>query len=108
MNMLQQVKSPENRWRVRVATPPYATVFPADAVALILLRYAAPQDVLRDPALSQSEKRDVLRRWALDAYVTESAPSEHAKPDSWHLDEVIDALIALDEPELRRFIERAR
>ena len=67
-------------------------------------QYAAPQDVLRDPALSQSEKRDVLRRWALDAYLIESAQGD-ATPS--HLDKLIDALIALDDTELRRFIGRS-
>jgi hypothetical protein len=32
------------------------------------VRHATLQDVLRDPALSEAEKRDVLRRWDLDAY----------------------------------------
>src|SRR5712671_542784 len=72
------------------------------------LRYGAPQDVLSDPVLTKSEKRDVLRRWALDAYAYEASPSNrNAKPHASSVDEIIDALIALDESELRRFIERA-
>lgn len=71
------------------------------------VHYAAPKEVLRDPALSEAEKRDVLRRWALDAYLIESASlKEDAVPRPSRLDEVIDALIDLDEPELRRLAAR--
>jgi hypothetical protein len=67
------------------------------------IHYAAPKEVLRDPALSEAEKGDVLRRWALDAYLIESASSKgNPEPRPSHLDEVIDARIDLDEPELRR------
>ncbi len=73
------------------------------------VRYATPGDVLRDPALSEFEKRNVLCRWALDAYrseVTCSKRHDIARPSN--LDEVIDALIDLDEPEIRRVAARAR
>ena len=69
--------------------------------------YAAPQDVLRDSTLSQSHKRDVLRRWALDVYLIELAQSDTA-PTTSRLDAVIDALIALDDTELRRFMDRIK
>jgi hypothetical protein len=72
------------------------------------VRYAAPQDVLRDPALSEAEKREVLRRWALDSYLIELTPSGgDAVPHPSRLDEVIDVLLDLDEPELRRIASRA-
>jgi hypothetical protein len=60
--------------------------------------YANPKDVLADSALSRLEKRDVLQRWALDAYLIELALSK-GRPVSHRsrLDEVIDALIDLDE-----------
>jgi ETC complex I subunit conserved region len=60
--------------------------------------YANPKDVLADPALTQSEKRDVLQRWALDAYLIELALSK-GLPVSHQsrLDDVIDALIDLDD-----------
>jgi hypothetical protein len=71
-------------------------------------RYPVPRDVLCNPVLSQSEKHDVLRRWALDAYLIESGLSKgDAVPGPSRLDEVIDALIDLDEPELRRIVDRA-
>jgi hypothetical protein len=38
--------------------------------------HAKPQEVLRDPSLSLAEKRDVLRRWALDAYLIELSLSK--------------------------------
>jgi hypothetical protein len=60
--------------------------------------YANPKDVLADPALTQPEKRDKLQRWALDAYLIERAlPKGHAVSRQSRLDEVIDALIDLDE-----------
>jgi len=72
------------------------------------LRFAAPQDVLHDSALSQSEKYEVLRRWAFDTYRTEmTLANGDQEPNSWSLDEVIDALIDLERLELGRRIHRA-
>jgi ETC complex I subunit conserved region len=71
-------------------------------------RYAVPQDVLRDGMLSEAEKRDVLRRWALNAYLLELETSHGNRV--WvpsHLDDVIDALIDVDEAELRRLGDTA-
>jgi hypothetical protein len=63
--------------------------------------YANPHDVLQDSKLSPSRKRDVLRRWALDAYQIEI---EHSKGRSLaepsKLQEVIDALLDLEEPQI--------
>jgi hypothetical protein len=65
-------------------------------------RYASPRDVLRDHSLSEAERRSVLQRWALDAYLIERAlPKGDAVRRPSRLDEVIDALIDLDEPEIR-------
>jgi len=139
--MLQDVKSPNERWEARISAaraPLTPSVFPGDAVAVIhkperslewvertlgpeairsrtqerndspAIPYPAPKDVLRDSALSVAEKRDVLRRWALDAYLIESAQSHgDAAPHPSRLDEAIDALIDLDEPELRGIAARA-
>ena len=41
--------------------------------------FAAPQDVLRDHALSRCQKADVLRRWALDAYLIETSVPKEAR-----------------------------
>jgi hypothetical protein len=38
--------------------------------------FASPEDVLRDPKLSREHKREILRRWALDAYLIEVAATE--------------------------------
>ncbi len=58
-----------------------------------------PERVVRDPQLSPEQKREVLRRWALEAYRTDRAATRaFAQPDSARLDKVIDALIDLDEP----------
>jgi hypothetical protein len=62
-------------------------------------RYASPRDVLRDRSLSEDERRSVLQRWAPDAYLIELALSKgDAAPGASRLDEVIDALIDLEEP----------
>lgn len=62
-------------------------------------RYADPQDVLRDPDLGQAEKRKLLHRWALDAYLLELAYSKgRPQSEASRLQEVIDALIDLDQP----------
>lgn len=62
-------------------------------------RYADPQDVLHDEKLTPEEKRDLLRRWALDAYLLDLAFSR-GTPESGasRLQEVIDTLIDLDRP----------
>jgi hypothetical protein len=58
-----------------------------------------PERVVLHPQLSPEQKRDVLRRWALEAYRTDGARTRaFAQPDSARLDKVIDALIDLDEP----------
>jgi hypothetical protein len=61
--------------------------------------YADPQDVLRDPKLDPEQKREVLHRWALDAYLLELAYS-NGEPQAQlsRLQEVIDALIDLGQP----------
>jgi len=58
-----------------------------------------PERVVRHPQLSPEQKREVLRRWALEAYRTDGARTQaFAQSDSARLDKVIDALIDLDEP----------
>jgi hypothetical protein len=63
--------------------------------------YSDPQDVLRDPTLTEEEKSNVLRRWALDAYQIEI---EHSKDqllaEPSRLQQVIDALLDLEDPHL--------
>lgn len=58
-----------------------------------------PERVVRHPHLSAEQKRDILRRWALEAYRTDGAKTQatgQAAPS--RLNKVIDALIDLDEP----------
>ena len=63
--------------------------------------YADPKHVLLDSNLSPTRKRDILRRRALDAYQLET---EHSKgnllPGHSRLQEVIDALLDLEEPQI--------
>jgi hypothetical protein len=63
--------------------------------------YPDPQDVLRDPKLTEEEKRNVLQRWAFDAYQIEI---EHSKGKLLavpsRLQQVIDALLDLEDPQL--------
>lgn len=60
--------------------------------------YPGPQDVLHDTRLDDDQKRDLLRRWALDAYLLDLAFSSGAPGHQSRLQEVIDALIDLDGP----------
>jgi hypothetical protein len=61
-----------------------------------------PERVVRHPQLSAEQKRDVLRRWALEAYRSDEAKkrvlARADSSDSSRLDKVIDALIDLEEP----------
>jgi hypothetical protein len=54
--------------------------------------------VLRDPKLLMEQKREILRRWALDAYLIEVAMTEGV-PDGEpsRLDEVIEPLSDLED-----------
>jgi hypothetical protein len=53
--------------------------------------------VSSDPRLGNEEKRDLLRRWALDAYLLDLAFSSGASgADVSRLQEVIDALTDLE------------
>jgi hypothetical protein len=54
--------------------------------------FGEPEQVVRQSKLSDEQKREILRRWALKAYRT-------AQTDFSRLDKLIDALIDLDEPE---------
>jgi hypothetical protein len=69
--------------------------------------YPSPTAVLSDPRLSERDKRELLRRWALNAYASERAfPGTGAAARSSRLDDVIDALLDLDEPEIRNLAQR--
>jgi hypothetical protein len=59
--------------------------------------YADPNDVLRDERLTSDQKKDMLQRWALEAYQLDLAFSRlSSEPHVSRLQEVIDALIELD------------
>ncbi|HVT29733.1 MAG TPA: ETC complex I subunit [Lacipirellulaceae bacterium] len=62
--------------------------------------FASPDEVLRDPKLSMEQKREILGRWALDAYLIEVAMTEGMpEGEPSRLDEVVDALIDLEDAE---------
>jgi len=62
--------------------------------------FASPAEVLHDPSLSPDEKREVLRRWAWDAWLLDVAAEEAmAEGEPSRLDEVKAALLALDRAE---------
>jgi ETC complex I subunit conserved region len=67
------------------------------------LLYADPQDVLQDSNLSQEQQRELLRRWALEAYQIEL---EHARgkrqAEPSRLEEVMDALLKFDQENLEK------
>ncbi|ACL57190.1 NADH dehydrogenase ubiquinone Fe-S protein 4 [Methylobacterium nodulans] len=67
--------------------------------------FGSPAEVLHDPSLLLSEKREVLRRWAWDAWLLEVAADEAmAGGEPSQLDEVTEALAALDRAERTRLI----
>lgn len=58
-----------------------------------------PERVVRHPQLSPEQKREILRRWALELYRADCAKTRAtAQADFARLDKVIDALIDMDEP----------
>jgi len=65
------------------------------------LLYADPQDVLQDTNLSREQQREILRRWAFDAYQIEL---EHARgkrqAEPSRLEEVMDAVLKFDQQDL--------
>lgn len=65
--------------------------------------YADPQDVLHNSHLNSEQKRDLLQRWALDAYLLDLEFSGGSPNDQVsRLQEVIDALIDLDGVQTRK------
>jgi hypothetical protein len=60
--------------------------------------FADPEEIVKHPNLSLDKKRELLHRWAFDAYRVEVIAAEAPRPsERSRLDEVIDALIALEE-----------
>ena len=71
--------------------------------------YASPQDVLDDHDLLPAQTRDVLRRWALDAYLIELALFKgEPQSEPSRLGEVIDALFDLEETQASTSAHRTR
>ena len=59
--------------------------------------YANPDEILKSPKLSTQQKRELLCKWAFDAYRVEVTATGGTPPCSpSRLDEVIDTLIDLD------------
>lgn len=62
--------------------------------------FTSPQEVLHDPSLTLDDKREILRRWAWDAWLLEVAAEEAmAEGEPPRLDEVKAALGTLDGAE---------
>ena len=60
--------------------------------------FADPEEIVMHPNLSFDKKRELLHRWAFDAYRLEVIGAEMPRlHERSRLDEVIDALIALEE-----------
>lgn len=80
-------------------TPAHDNVFDFNALLHPGTVFDHPRDVVTDPALSLSEKRAILASWASDASAIASCPSLRA-PDGLkapvHIDEILEALCALD------------
>ena len=59
--------------------------------------FSSPQEVVHDPTLSVDDKREVLRRWAWDAWLLEVAADEAmGAGEPSRLEEVKAAMLALD------------
>jgi hypothetical protein len=73
-----------------------------------------PEAVVRDPDLTNEEKRAILSAWASDACSVESQPTVRLPPGAKppvRFDEIVDALRTLDSgplPKWKRVIRRAR
>jgi hypothetical protein len=60
-----------------------------------------PGEIVDHPNLSLATKRELLHRWAFDAYCIETRATNAPRQDEpSRLDEVIDALIAVEEAAL--------
>jgi hypothetical protein len=71
--------------------------------------FSSPQEVLNDASLTFDDKREVLRRWAWDAWLLETAADEAmADGESSRLDEVKAALHTLEEAERTSMLVMAR
>jgi hypothetical protein len=80
-------------------TPAHDNVFDLNALLHPGTVFSHPRDVVADPKLSLAEKRAILASWASDASAIASCPALRA-PDGLkapvHIDEVLEALQALD------------
>ncbi len=87
-------REPRLEWVERTLRPDTMEAAPAASAH----DYSTPRAVLADERLSREQKHDVLHRWALDAYHAEVAVSQGTgRPKPMPLDDVIDALLELDE-----------
>ena len=81
-------------------TPAHDNIFDFNALLHPGTVFTHPRDVVADPKLSLAEKRAILASWASDASAIASCPALRA-PDGLkapiHIDEILDALCALDE-----------
>lgn len=80
-------------------TPAHDNVFDFTALLHPGTVFDHPHDVVADATLSLSEKRAILASWASDASAIASCPSLRA-PEGLkapiHIDEILEALCALD------------
>jgi hypothetical protein len=64
-------------------------------------RFSHPADVLKDPTLTNGQKRTILSAWASDAWAIPSAPAWRKPPGARRavaIDDILSALGRLDEP----------
>jgi|SRR5690349_6011343 hypothetical protein len=96
---------------MRPTTAMYDNVVDLNALLHPGSAFEHPKDVVSHPTLSLSEKRAILASWASDASAITSCPSLRA-PEGLKapvsIDEVLEALRALDEGPRRRKPRRLR
>jgi hypothetical protein len=64
-------------------------------------RFSHPADVLKDPTLTDGQKRTILSAWASDAWAIPSAPAWRKPPGARRavaIDDILSALSRLDDP----------
>lgn len=84
---------------VRPSAPSAPTACDLNVAEQRVASLTAPQEVLADRALTDSEKRALLASWASDACAVENLPNWRKLPETEALvplDDILDALQALD------------
>jgi hypothetical protein len=81
---------------MRPTTARHDNIFEFEALLHPGKVYAHPRDVVADPTLSLGENRAILASWASDAAAIASCPALESPKAPIRVDEILEALCALD------------